>query len=66
MYSALHIYAQNVTGKHVGMQLFLARLDQLQYHFSCGDEICFEISVLKMQVLLEVWSDVCAGGAGGL
>lgn len=66
MHSALHFYAQYVTGKHVGIQLFLARLDQLQYHFSCSDEVCFEISVLKTQVLLAVWIGVCAGGAGGL
>lgn len=61
MYSALHIYVQCVTGKHVVIQFFLARLDQVQYHFSCSDEICLENSVFKMHLLVEVWNDVYAG-----
>lgn len=62
MYKALHVHY--VTGKqHVVIQFFLTRLDQLQYHFSCSDEICLENSVLKMHFLVEVWNVVYAGGA---
>jgi len=63
MYSTLHIYVQYVTRKLVVIEFFLTRLDQLQYHFSCSDEICLEYSVLKMHFLVEVWNDVYAGGA---
>lgn len=45
------------------MHFFLARLDQLQYHFSRSDETCLETSVLKMHFLVEMWNDMYAGGA---
>lgn len=57
---------QYVTGKHEVTQFFLTRLDQLQYHFSCSDEICLENYVLKMHFLVGLWNDVYARGACGL
>lgn len=56
------IFVFSMSLENMVIQLFLARLDQLQYHFSCGGEICLENSVLKMHFLVEAWSGVYAGG----